>query len=354
MSATLFTSSKYSATDAAGLPLANGLVYTYAAGSLTPQATYTSQSGASPNTNPVVLDASGRANIWLGPYAYRFIVKSAAGVLMPDGDTDNITNPTASVQLTQPTTDLMTGDGVTTTYTLSANPGNVNNVFFSLGGAIQIPGVDYTISGVVITCIAPPPNLVAGFFNYTVALPVASIDSSATGFRAAGGGAVVRTAQDKLRERVSVLDFGAVANGNLNTGAGTDNSTFFQTAINSLGVGGTLFIPAGVYRLSSQINIPSNVTITGAGNYVTILVAPSAFNTASGLVRLNGTGGPPTVIENLCVSGQVGGAGAASVGINSIANGSILRNLWVSGFKTNVVLGQSDNFLLDSAVEQAI
>ena len=223
MSATLFTSSKYSATDAAGLPLAFGLVYTYAAGSLTPQATYTSQSGVSPNTNPVVLDASGRANIWLGPYAYRFIVKNAVGVLMPDGDTDNITNPTASVQLTQPTTDLMTGDGVTTTYTLSANPGNVNNVFFSLGGAIQVPGVDYTISGVVITCTSPPPAGVAGFFNYTVAMPVGTNDASLVNF----SGQVnypVGTVGRKLREYPSVADYGAVGNGT------TDDTAAFIAA----------------------------------------------------------------------------------------------------------------------------
>ena len=367
MSATLFTSSKYSATDAAGLPLAFGLVYTYAAGSLTPQATYTSQSGAAPNTNPVVLDASGRANIWLGPYAYRFIVKSTAGVLMPDGDTDNITNPTASVQLTQPTTDLMTGDGVTTVYTLSANPANVNNVLFSLGGAIQVPGIDYTLSGIVITCTSPPPVGVVGFFNYTVALPIGTVTPAAVaflqqstgasliGFVQSAAGSVLRTLQSKLRERVSVLDFGAIANGNINDGSGTDNSVAFQAAITSLGARGTVYVPPGTYKLVSQITVPSNIAIEGSGAYTSAVFAPAAFN-ADGLFKCNGLGGPPTVIRDLAIVGQVGGAGPASIGVQSIANGVMLSGLWVTGFKTNInfAAGASDNFLFDSASEEAV
>lgn len=52
--------------DALGAPLAGGRLYTYAPGAPgTPKATYTDDTGGTPNTNPVVLDSSGRANIWL-------------------------------------------------------------------------------------------------------------------------------------------------------------------------------------------------------------------------------------------------------------------------------------------------
>lgn len=88
--ANLFLGSKFSATNAAGAPLAGGKVYTYAAGTLNLLATYTDQAGGSSNTNPVILDANGRANIWLGSTSYRFIVKDASDVLAPDGDVDNI------------------------------------------------------------------------------------------------------------------------------------------------------------------------------------------------------------------------------------------------------------------------
>lgn len=57
--------------DAAGAPLAGGLVYTYAAGTTTPQASYTDSSGSTANSNPIVLDSRGEANIWLGEANYK-------------------------------------------------------------------------------------------------------------------------------------------------------------------------------------------------------------------------------------------------------------------------------------------
>ena len=94
MAATLIVSTKFHAMDVAGNDLAAGKVFTYSAGTLTPLATFTDQSGGSPNTNPVILDSTGRASIWLTPgVAYRIIVKDTNGVTMPDGDVDNITAP---------------------------------------------------------------------------------------------------------------------------------------------------------------------------------------------------------------------------------------------------------------------
>lgn len=47
-------------------------LYTYAAGTLTPQATYTDQGGGSSNANPVICDVNGGADVWLGTDAYKF------------------------------------------------------------------------------------------------------------------------------------------------------------------------------------------------------------------------------------------------------------------------------------------
>lgn len=85
-----FTSSKFSATDASGNPLAGGLVYSYSAGTLTPKATYTTQAGNVANANPVVLDSTGRADIWLGSGTYKFVVTDSAGAPAPDGTVDNV------------------------------------------------------------------------------------------------------------------------------------------------------------------------------------------------------------------------------------------------------------------------
>lgn len=61
-------------------PLVGGKVYFYAAGTTTPKDTYTDASGLTANTNPVILDARGEADIWLGTGSYKMVVRSSADV----------------------------------------------------------------------------------------------------------------------------------------------------------------------------------------------------------------------------------------------------------------------------------
>ena len=71
--------------DDNGVPLAGGLIYTYQAGSSTPLATYTTNGGTIANSNPIVLDASGRVpqEIWLFTgFSYKFVLKNADDVLI--------------------------------------------------------------------------------------------------------------------------------------------------------------------------------------------------------------------------------------------------------------------------------
>lgn len=63
-----------------GIPLAGGKIYTYQAGSSTPLATYTDNTGTVANANPIVLGSDGRpaTEIWLTyGYNYKFILKTA-------------------------------------------------------------------------------------------------------------------------------------------------------------------------------------------------------------------------------------------------------------------------------------
>lgn len=77
--------------DNTGLPLNGGLLYTYQAGSTTPLATYTDVNGTIANSNPIVLDSSGRlpSEVWLTyGFFYKFVVKTSAAVTL--GTYDNI------------------------------------------------------------------------------------------------------------------------------------------------------------------------------------------------------------------------------------------------------------------------
>lgn len=50
--------------DANGAPLVGGKLYTYLAGTTTPVTTYQNKDGTIANTNPVIFDARGEANVW--------------------------------------------------------------------------------------------------------------------------------------------------------------------------------------------------------------------------------------------------------------------------------------------------
>jgi len=81
--------------DAAGIPLAGGFLYTYAAGTTTPQATYTDSSAATANSNPIILDSRGEANIWLSSADYKFKLTDANGTEI--WTVDNIAAPSTAL-----------------------------------------------------------------------------------------------------------------------------------------------------------------------------------------------------------------------------------------------------------------
>lgn len=62
-----------------GLACAGCSLFSYAAGTTTPQPTYTDSTGTSQNTNPIILGADGGANIWLGSSSYKLVLKDTSG-----------------------------------------------------------------------------------------------------------------------------------------------------------------------------------------------------------------------------------------------------------------------------------
>lgn len=65
--------------DSAGSPCTGCKLYSYSAGTTSALATYTDSTGVTPNTNPIVLDTAGGANIWTGASSYKFVLKDALG-----------------------------------------------------------------------------------------------------------------------------------------------------------------------------------------------------------------------------------------------------------------------------------
>lgn len=85
-----------------------------------------------------------------------------------------------------------------------------------------------------------------------------SAGSSFIGFQQAGTGAVTRTAQGKMRDVVSVLDFGAVGDGV------ADDTVAIQNAMVAAGAG-TVYFPRGSYRITSTLTMPDKQRWEGEG-----------------------------------------------------------------------------------------
>lgn len=99
----------------------------------------------------------------------------------------------------------------------------------------------------------------------------ANTGSTLVGFKSPETSSVARTVQAKLQERVSVLDFGAVGDGD------ADDTASFVNALASIPYGGTLHIPSGNYKLTDELVLQAGVTIIGEGAADNKYGAPPAY-----------------------------------------------------------------------------
>ena len=130
-----------------GVPLTGGKLYTYAAGTTTPFTTYTSASGNTAHTTPIILDSAGRVpggEIWLSASPYKFVLKTSTDVLI--ATYDNISGLGAASYQVQ----NFTGTGSTTSFTLSTSSLGENYTFVYINGVYQNKNT-YAISGTTLT-----------------------------------------------------------------------------------------------------------------------------------------------------------------------------------------------------------
>jgi hypothetical protein len=202
-----------------GAVLTGGKLYTYLAGTTTPEATYTTNAGNVARTNPIVLDSAGRVpgsgEIWVTVgVSYKFLLKDSNDVLI--GTYDNV-----------------------------------------------------------------PSQF--------------STDASLVTYTPAGVGAVTTTVQAKLRQIVSVQDFGAVGNGV------TDDTNAILAAISAMPSDGAgLNFPPGTYIVNSdnlnglKFNGKSNFVVSGYGATIKVKAGASVvggyevmsfFNCSNGAIN---------------------------------------------------------------------
>ena len=184
------------------------------------------------------------------------------------------------------------GTGAQTVFTLNAAPQSGNVVDIYINGLYQNKDT-FTVTGAdVIFSEAPPAGTnnievqvtktialgetdasVVTYGGITVEAQLDAISdaggSSLVGFQQAGSGAVVRTVQDKMREWVSVKDFGAVGDGT------TDDTAALQAAINA--ANRVDFGDAtNTYKITSALNLSAgNKWLSGSGATIDMRSIPS-------------------------------------------------------------------------------
>lgn len=79
MGGTLAPNAKFTGLDDEGVPLVGGLLWTYLAHTSTKAPTYSDVDLKIANSNPVELDAGGRATVFLDAATYKFILQDALG-----------------------------------------------------------------------------------------------------------------------------------------------------------------------------------------------------------------------------------------------------------------------------------
>lgn len=141
--------------DNNGVILTGGKIFTYEAGTTTPLATYTSSTGNTAHTNPIILDAAGRVpggEIWNALQLYKFVLKTSADVTIATYDNVGSSfNATAIIA-------NFTGDGSDTTFTLASSPASENSTNVYINGVYQQKNTYSVVAAVITFSEAPPVN----------------------------------------------------------------------------------------------------------------------------------------------------------------------------------------------------
>jgi hypothetical protein len=136
------------------------------------------------------------------------------------------------------------------------------------------------------------------------------------GYVPPGLGAVARSAQDKMRDFINVKDFGAVGDGV------TDDTNAFTLA---LAAASCVHVPAGSYKITSTIQVPTRKTLQGVG-YASRLVASSVVGPVIGIG--NGGASAPTRVT---VSGfNITGTATSGLQVN-LADGLRVEDISLEG-----------------------
>ena len=240
--------------DNSGNVLTGGKIYTYSAGTTTPQPTYTTNAGNIPHPNPIILDAAGRVpsggEIWLTDgLTYKFILRDANDVLIATYDNviginSNFVNFTNQQEIQIATA----GQTVFNFTTMQYQPGT-NSLSVFVDGVNQYgPGAQYSYVETDSDTVTFVNGLHVGAevkFTTSQLNTSGGVDAQQVSYNPPFTGGVATNVEAKLAETISVTDFGAVGDGV------TDNYAAISAAVLAAR-GKNLYFPEGQYLIDTD------------------------------------------------------------------------------------------------------
>jgi hypothetical protein len=154
---------------------------------------------------------------------------------------------------------------------------------------------DYVESNTSTVTMTSPAALGDEFlFQGGAVITGGNIPGTGVSFIQAGTGAIPRNMQDKVRENVSVKDFGAVGDG------AADDTAAIQAAV---AASNNVVVPSGNYRITSTITVPANSSVHfQSGAYTS-----GSGSVSGGSIFKQSGSGASTRAQNSAIAGSVMG-----------------------------------------------
>ena len=325
-------------SDITGLACSGCSLYSYAAGTTTPQATYTDSTGATQNTNPVILGQDGgpltpggsSGAIWMSNLSYKFVLVNASSqtVFTVDNVGGGGAFPCGPAYSIQAANSSVTGFTCDSTITInptahSINVGTLptNHVTIGALGTPTAWTFDTTTPSTALTSLGAG-TVNAGIINQIAVYPATGTALSGSNALPAGITAVTQspsTNNTTVATTAYVAAPGAITPTSLKVGSGVAMTT-------NQGTGTSVQHSTGTATANDCVKFDANGNAVDSGGICPASVTVSQPGHTFGTVYQNTSGSP--ILVTISGSAGSGCTQTAYIGSTSAATPSSLSILY--------------------------